>query len=223
MPSKVAPSAALRRLFRTKPVVELSVLCRTLKTDSRMSVFRRLKEVGYLSSYTHAGRYYTLAEIPQFDDYGLWLHQGVGFSSVGTLKNTVVKLVEEADVGQTPSELEQLLCVRVRNTLVTLTREAKIGRELMAKVYLYVSAEPKRAVRQISARRGQLAEEREVVVPLSSATIIEILVEAIQIGHTRVAPGDVANRLTARGVAVSTQQVQLIFLRYGLGPEKKGD
>jgi hypothetical protein len=187
-----------------------------------MTVFRRLKEVGYLSSYTHAGRYYTLAEIPQFDDHGLWLHQGVGFSRAGTLKDTVVKLAEEADAGQTPSELEQLLCVRVRNTLVTLMREAKIGRELITKIYVYVSAEPKRAIRQISARREQLAEEREVV-PLSSATIIEILVEAIQIGHTRVAPEDVANRLTARGVAVSTQQVQLIFLRYGLDPEKKGD
>jgi hypothetical protein len=222
MPSNVASSAALRRLFKKKPVADLTVLRRALKTDSRMTVFRHLKQMGYRSSYTHAGRYYTLVEIPQFDDYGLWLHQGVGFSKAGTLKDTVAKLVEEADAGRSPSELEQLLCVRVRNTLVTLTREAKIGRELVRKVYVYVSAAPKRAARQLSERREQLAEEKEVV-PLNSATIIEILVEAIQIGPTRVAPQEVANRLTSRGVAVSTQQVQLTFVRYGLDPEKKGD
>lgn len=222
MPSREASTAALQRLFRRKPVVDLGVLCRTLKTRSRMTVFRRLREVGYLSSYTHAGRYYTLAEIPQFDAHGLWLRQGVGFSRAGTLKDTVGKLVEEADAGHTPPELEELLRVRVRNTLVTLVRETKIGREPIERVYLYVSAEPKRAATQLSGRRQLLAAEREAL-PLTSATIIEILVEAIQIGQTRVAPREVAKRLTARGIAVATGQVREVFVRYGLEPEKKGD
>ena len=219
MPCK---TEALRRLFRRRPVVDLGVLCHTLRTGSRMTVFRRLQEVGYVSSYTHAGRYYTLLEIPQFDDHGLWLHQGVGFSRAGTLKDTVLKLVEEADAGQMPAELEQLLRVRVRNTLVTLVREAMIGREAMERVYMYVSSEPKRAATQISARREQLATQREGP-PLTSATIIEILVEAIQVGQTRVAPAEVAKRLTARGIAVATGQVREVFVRYGLEPEKKGD
>ena len=218
----LSKTAALRRLFRRRPVVDLGVLCRTLKTDSRMTVFRRLKEVGYVSSYTHAGRYYTLLEIPQFDDHGVWLHQGVGFSRAGTLKGTVVKLVEEADAGKTPTEMEQLLRVRVRNTLVTLVREAKIGREPIERGYVYVNSEPKRAATQISTRRQQLAPKREAL-PLTPATIIEILVETIQIGKTRIAPRDVAKRLTARGIAVATGQVWEVFVRYGLEPEKKGD
>lgn len=219
MPSK---TAALRRLFRRRPVVDIGVLCRTLKTESRMTVFRRLKEVGYVSSYTHAGRFYTLLEIPQFDDHGLWLHRDVGFSKAGTLKDTVVKLVEEADAGHTPVELEQLLRVRVRNTLVTLVREAKIGREPIERGYVYISSAAKRATTQISMRRQQLAAKTEAL-PLTSATIIEILVETIQIGQTRVAPQDVAKRLTARGIAVETGQVWEVFARYGLEPEKRGD
>ena len=33
-----------------------------------MTVFRRLCKIDYLSSYTHAGRYYTLYEIARFDE-----------------------------------------------------------------------------------------------------------------------------------------------------------
>jgi hypothetical protein len=216
--------AALRRLFRRKPVVDLGALCRTLKTDSRMTVFRRLKELGYLSSYTDAGRYYTLADLPRFDEHGLWFFQGIGFSRAGTLKNTVVKVVEEAEAGQTPTELEELLRVRVRNTLVVLVREAKIAREPVERFYLYVSAQSKKAARQISARRELLAERREALAPLSPITVVEILVEVVQCGRTRVAPAEVvAKRLTARGITVTSQQVQGVFARYGLEPKKKGD
>ena len=28
--------------------------------------------IGYRTNYTHVGRYYTLADIPVFDDHGLW-------------------------------------------------------------------------------------------------------------------------------------------------------
>ena len=70
---------ALHKLFRRTPVVELDALFETLRTRSRMSVFRRMKEAGYLSSYTHSGRFYTLREVPQFDTFGLWRHRDVGF------------------------------------------------------------------------------------------------------------------------------------------------
>jgi len=45
-----------------------------------MSVFRRLSALGYLSSFNHDGRYYTLDDIPDFDINGLWHFQGVFFS-----------------------------------------------------------------------------------------------------------------------------------------------
>ena len=104
MLDKVASARALKRLFRRFPVADLKTLSRTLDTESRMSVFRRLKTFGYFSSYTHAGSFYTLGHIPQFDDYGLWMHQGIGFSKEGTLKATLLKLVETAPSGFTHTE-----------------------------------------------------------------------------------------------------------------------
>ena len=65
----------LLALFRHQPTVELETLLNTLQTRSPMSVFRRLREIQYLSSFSHAGRFYTLAHIPTFDSFGLWFHQ----------------------------------------------------------------------------------------------------------------------------------------------------
>ena len=78
-----------------------------------MTVFRRLRGIGYRSSYSHAGAYYTLADIPEFDEHDLWYFQHVGFSRHGTLKATARQLVETADDGRTHTELEQRLRVRV--------------------------------------------------------------------------------------------------------------
>ena len=100
-----ASRTALERLFTQRPVADLTLVGRTLGTDSRMSVLRRLCALGYLSSYTHTGRYYTLASIPQFDADGLWRWEQVGFSRHGTLKATVQRLVETSDAGCTQREL----------------------------------------------------------------------------------------------------------------------
>jgi len=56
-------------------------------------VFRKLKQLGYHASYTHRGRFYTLAEIARFDDRGLWSHETVWFSRHGTLVATVEAFV----------------------------------------------------------------------------------------------------------------------------------
>jgi hypothetical protein len=50
----------------------LPELKRVLGTDIDLTVFRKLKQIEYLASYTHPGRFYTLAEIAHFDDHGLW-------------------------------------------------------------------------------------------------------------------------------------------------------
>jgi len=62
---------ALCRMFRKKSIADLEQLFHVLETNSRMSVFRRLKPIGYLTSFTDAGRYYTLSDIPSFDSLGL--------------------------------------------------------------------------------------------------------------------------------------------------------
>lgn len=47
---------------------------------SHMTVFRALKKHGYHTSYNHNAAFYTPADIPQFDDWGLWAYRDVRFS-----------------------------------------------------------------------------------------------------------------------------------------------
>ncbi len=58
---------SLQKIFLKQQVVNMSVLSKILQTKSRMSIFRRLKEIGYFSSFTHAGKYYTLTNTPQWN------------------------------------------------------------------------------------------------------------------------------------------------------------
>lgn len=212
---------AIDTLFRRRTVVDLDALYRTLETRSRMSVFRRLRRFEYLCSYTHAGRYYTLARIPCFDQDGLWRYRDIGFSRAGTLKETVVCLVEGGEAGRTHRELEELVGVRVHNTLLSLVREGRIERQRIETMYLYVSVEGERASRQMAEQRQRQARCERGVLPLSSSTIIEVLVEVIHTGRQGVTVSDVAKRLIDRGVAVTAEQVGQVFDRYGLRPEKK--
>ncbi len=212
---------ALRSFFHKHRIAEIAELFRLLETRSRMSVFRRLKAVGYRSSFNHAGRYYTLADVPRFDQWGLWFHRNVGFSRTGTLKATVVELVEGSTMGMTPKELLALLKLPVANTLYNTLHELRqgtvIGRQVLAGCHLYVSVDPEKADEQLLKRRQQTSME----MPISDETVIAVLVEALQGAEVLVAPSMLASRLAARDVVVTATQVERIFTRYDLEPGKK--
>jgi hypothetical protein len=222
MLSKDDSHQALRALFDKKRVADLKLLFATLDTRSRMSVFRRLREMGYFSSYTHTGRYYTLADIPEFDEYDLWHYQAIGFSRLGTLRATVAHQVEKAEAGCTHAELESLLRVRVYNTVRELARSGEIGRESVGGSYLYLSADEHRAGRQLDVRRQQMTQ---LVKPSRSLpaqeVVVAVLVEALQASEGLALASVVAGRLAARGRTVSVEQVQRVYEHFGLQAGKK--
>jgi len=208
---------ALERLFGDRPVADLAQLARALETDSRMSIFRRLSVIGYQSSYTHAGRYYTLVSLPEFDADGLWRCQGIGFSRDGTLKTTVKRLVDTSDAGRTQHELQLRLGVRVHNPLLDLVQERKIGREAVESEYVYVAAKRAQARAQLGRRRA-LATAETAAAPWTPALEIDVLVEVIH--GARVPPpnaAQVAARLAARGIRATVAEVAGVLYRHALG------
>lgn len=211
----------LSRLFQRKRVMDMEALQDATGGRSRRSIFRDLTVLLYLSSYTHVGRYYTLTDIPKYDDLGLWFHQAIGFSRFGTLKATVVELVNTAVAGYSHKELESLLRVRVHNTLLGLVRAGRIGRELIYQRYLYVNRDQKRAAEQLAHRREQKPSGADSKKPPFTEAIIAVLVEALRAGEVLVAPSIVAARLSVRGLTVTTTEVEQIFTQYGLQAGKK--
>lgn len=211
----------LFKLLRRRRVVALGDLFEALGTRSRMTVFRRLREVGYRTSFTHRGQYYTLAEFPEFDEWGLWFQGDIGFSRNGTLKETIAVQVEQAPEGRTHGELAHLLRVRVHNPLLDLLHEGRIGRERYRGQHLYVSADANRAAEQVRQRlEGERALARTLREPTLEETI-EILGEALRGAAEIPSPLKVVRALAARGVAVESRLVRSIYEAHGLTPGKK--
>ena len=211
----------LRKLFRSQRVVQLPDLGAAIGTRSRMTIFRRLREVGYRTSYTHRGRYYTLAEVPDFDDWGLWFHGEVGFSRAGTLKETTVVQVEQAPDGRTHAELSLLLRVRVHNVLLELVRQRRVGREPYRGSFLYVSADPARAGQQLERRQELTATVAEALRVATDEEVVEILVEALRAAPEVPPPRLVSQRLMARGLRLEPRHVEHVYEEHGLVAEKK--
>jgi hypothetical protein len=112
----------------------------TLNTQSRMTVFRRLSKLGYISSCSHSGKYYSLSRIAKYNQYGLWGIKSVLFSKYGTLKNTVDVLVSQSHTGYTASELNKILKIKVDDVLLELTKNKTINRKKIFGVYVYLSS-----------------------------------------------------------------------------------
>jgi hypothetical protein len=131
---------ALQSFLHSEKIATLEELKEALGTTGTMTVFRRLKSLGYLSSYSHRGKYYTLLEIPEFDQQGLWSYHSVWFSQYGNLVATVKEFVEEAAAGWTAQELDRVLKVEVKRPLLQLYQGKAIHREKLSGVYTYFSA-----------------------------------------------------------------------------------
>lgn len=204
----------LSQLFARTPVADLPTLQATLATTSRTTVFRILSETGYLTSYSHAGRYYTLGDIPQFDADGLWAHGDILFSRHHTLRRTIVHFVEGAAAGQTQAELQAKLRLRVHDTLYALVQANQITRTELERLYLYLSADRQRARAQLGERR-HLVEGLPKLPPLPEpALIIEVLLGVIH--HPRLDPMALASRLRQQGKAIAPDQVAAVFAAYGV-------
>lgn len=144
--------------FNKARIATLNQIKEVLGTTSTMTVFRRLKSLGYLSSYSHRGKYYTLLDIPQFSSDGLWSFNSVWFSRYGNLRETVRTFIEESSAGWSAQELENILHVEVKRPLLQLYQQDKIFREKSAGVYVYYATHPDKKRSQLLIRREKDAE-----------------------------------------------------------------
>lgn len=146
----------LRRLLLDQQIATMPELKVALGTDVDMTVFRKLRALAYHSSYSHRGKYYTLAAIARFDALGLWACRSVGFSKHGTLLRTCATLVTASEAGYATDELATVLRVGVKDALRKLAREGRIFRAQVAGRFVHFAAD--RAVRRGQVRARQVRD-----------------------------------------------------------------
>ena len=119
------------KLLRTNTVMTMPQMCQALNGRSRTSVYRDLKKVPLITSYSHSGQYYVLKSMAKFNLHHLWFFNDIGFSSHGTLKASLLPLITRADLGMTQKELKALLRIPVQNTLADLIKSQLVSRTLL--------------------------------------------------------------------------------------------
>lgn len=161
----------LVNFFKQNKIATLPELKGVLGSAVDVTVFRKLKEIGYLSSYSHRGRYFTLPQTADFDEHGLWSYRGVHFSRYGTLRSTAQVLVEGSPAGSFARPLQNLLQVGVKEALLDLVRQSRLSRLPLAGRYLYCSVQEAIQKRQFQQRQ-LLEARREMGDSLVSAGVL---------------------------------------------------
>ena len=149
----------LAKALRRCKIATMPELKRALGTEVDVTVFRKLKQLAYRTSYSHRGSYYTLDETAHFDRNGLWSFQSVWFSRQGTLLDTAQAFVENSSAGYFAEELDHALHVGTKEPLLRLVQHERVARESVKGLYLYCSINPVLRERQLLARHVLQAEQ----------------------------------------------------------------
>ncbi len=214
--SRLPPPARIERLLQTHTVMTVKQLRQALNDRARSSVFRDLKRIDVISSYSHTGQYHALKSTARFDQHGLWFFDGIGFARYGTLKATLVELIAAAQAGMTHKELKTLLRVAVQNTLTELVTANTVGRRLLPnRLSLYVSQDRRQGAAQFQRRLDLLEKVADTVLPPDTMRI-EILLEIIRTTPHRADAKALGAGLRERGIAIEDREVTAVLVYYDI-------
>jgi len=206
-----ASTEVIRRLadlFQKEPCWMIEELSRQMDY-SIPSTRRFLVQTGYYSSFTHNGRWYTLASIPRFCADGLWFHRDIGFSRAGSLTRTLVALIDASRAGMSAGQLGQKLRCRCHGVLVDLWRRGLIERQRSARAHVYLSCDAQTA----DAQRRAMAPSVSTVMPAE----IAVLVLAEFIRQPSAEAAELARRVSAKtAVRIGADQIRALFESHGL-------
>ena len=149
------PTDRLASLLREQKIATMPQLKRALGTAVTFTVLRKLATLGYRSSYSHGGTFYTLDSIAQYDQQGLWSYRDVHFARHGTLLNTAATLVSHAPAGYFTDELDAVVQVATKDALRHLVQQDRLFRRELAGRHLYCAKERQRRQEQWAARQAQ--------------------------------------------------------------------
>jgi len=200
-----------RKRLRSKKLFTITQLCAWLSV-SAPTARRRLAAWETFTSYNKNGRYYTFADIPEFDEHGLWRWQGVFFSRHGNLVKTVVHLVNSSEAGYSGEQLEALLELKARSFLAPLRHRKELYREKIGGRFIWFAADPAQRRQQRDNRRKQ-DHTRAAALPSDAQAV---LILAALIHSPACTPAQLARAVGAKGIVVTTEQVENLLRRHDL-------
>jgi hypothetical protein len=198
--------------FKKKKVMVIDQLADLLDC-SIPTVRRRLKKWRTYTSYNYNGRYYTLPDIPQFDEYGLWKYKSILFSKHGNLRQVVIHSIQHSPAGLTAREAEETLQVSLGSFMPCFRNIADLRREKIAGRYVYFSSNEATYTKQKKKRQEDEARSRLRNMPTDTQTVI-ILVERIK--HPEWSVEQLCVSLNKKGHRIKGEIMRNLFERHRL-------
>lgn len=202
-----------RKAFGRRKVMTLGEVAEFIRSSIH-TARRRLKRWQAANSYNHNGRYYTLPDVPEFDGNGVWRWRGVFFSQYGTLKQTVIALVQRSPAGLDAGELRSLVGLDPRSFLSALAADPRLRRERTQGRFVYYAAD----MAVYSAQRQRRSTMQAAGRQPSPSEAIAILVEKIK--QPALSYEALSRQLRKQKVWVEAETIQNFFLRHGLTVKK---
>jgi hypothetical protein len=203
-----------RKAFGRRKTMTLGEVAEFIRSSIH-TARRRLKQWRATNSYNHNGRYYTLPDVPEFDDNGLWRWRGMFFSQYGNLKQTVIAVVQRSPAGLDAGELRALVGLDPRSFLSAFAAEPKLRREKTQGRFIYYGADTAVYNGQRERRLGMLHAANRQPTPSEA---IAILVEKIK--HPALSHEALSRQLRKQKVLIEAGVLQDFFLRHGLTVKK---
>jgi hypothetical protein len=138
--------------LKRRKIATLDEIGQAMGKASERTVFRKLSQLEYISSYSHRGKFYTLRSIAQFTHEGLWSLRSVWFSRFGNLLETAVTWVHRSKQGYSATELTDALHVETKHALRHLASHGRLNREVVGDRYVYFSTDNAVAKQQRKCR-----------------------------------------------------------------------
>lgn len=138
----------------------------------------RLKSWKTCTSYNQNGRFYTLPQVPEFNQHGLWRYKDIAFSKHGNLKKTIIHLIRVSLAGLTGRQLGKLLGLSPQSFMHHFSKCPGIRREKHGGVFIYFAADGELYKRQRRQRCSDVS--RSTVSSISASETIMILVAIIK-------------------------------------------
>jgi len=210
MTTSLPPTQRLVSLFGQNPCWMIQPLASEMQY-SIPSVRRFLAEVGYYSSFTHNGAWYTLQSIPRFGRNGLWFFRDIGFSRAGSLTKTLTTLVTESPAGMSAEMLGETLRCRCHGVLVNLWRKGHIQRKKIGRCQVYFAADLHKA----ESQRQAWSSQHPPRVQFSAEMAVLVLAEFIRSPDSSFE--QLAEKISqSKKVTVRPEQIEHLFDQHGL-------
>lgn len=154
--------------LRRKKVFTLELVAKALDC-ALITARRHLKKWNAYKSCNKNNRYYTLPDVPKFDQNGLWRYEDIVFSKFGPLKETIIELVSNSKSGLSVNELTAMTGIS-HTFLYQMQDIPELKKEKINSKYFFFASQDvnyrKQKCNQKNALKNRLPTDQQAILIL---------------------------------------------------------